>query len=475
MRWLNRIMLGAAKTLCSVRQAMTMQELFDEVNAVGNVSRPAALQGPTMNIYTGGSMFMRVPNKTYQLASVTAPSWNAGCGGIDLYMGGISFINKEQFVAMLRNIGSNALGYSFKLAMQNLCPTCDNVMQALQATAQAANRLNIDSCEAARGIVNASLPDSLVRGKDAAARQYGTYLTNTFSDLTEAWTNVMGKEKETHDAISTAVKQDPSIKDRVPAGNIVWKSLKKMQGIDDNQREILMSMVGTVILPALDSDKTGTAPVILDGTGITLEMLMGEGQGATGQSTLPVWVCDKKGVEECMNPRLDTIKITGFRSMVRKKLDLVADKIANRSAYGDDEEPQILAFLNVTDLPVYKMLAVATSEGNTGMADMLMGRYEQLIAARYAQTYIERAVSDLRKALNHYSSVADAVQKAELDKLQGRLDMLVKKARETIQTAYSQTVSTYNITLEIQHIERALNANLSQTLRASLNFGKSLN
>ena len=165
MRWLKRITLVAAMTLCSASQAMTMQELFDEVNAVGNVSRPAALQGQTMNIYTGGSMFMRVPNKTYQLASVIAPSWNAGCGGIDLYMGGISFINKEQFVAMLRNIGSNALGYSFKLAMQNLCPTCDNVMQALQATAQAANRLNIDSCEAARGIVNASLSDSLVRGK----------------------------------------------------------------------------------------------------------------------------------------------------------------------------------------------------------------------------------------------------------------------------------------------------------------------
>lgn len=55
MRWLNRIMLVAAMTLCSVSQAMTMQELFDEVNAVGNVSRPAALQGQTMNIYTGGA------------------------------------------------------------------------------------------------------------------------------------------------------------------------------------------------------------------------------------------------------------------------------------------------------------------------------------------------------------------------------------------------------------------------------------
>ena len=30
----------------------------------------------------------------------------------------------------------------------------DSVMQALQATAQAANRLNMDSCEAAKGVVN---------------------------------------------------------------------------------------------------------------------------------------------------------------------------------------------------------------------------------------------------------------------------------------------------------------------------------
>ncbi|MFX5809117.1 conjugal transfer protein TraH, partial [Acinetobacter baumannii] len=76
----------------------------------------------------------------------------------DLYMGGFSYVNKEQFVAMLKNIGSNALGYGFKLALQNLCPTCDNVMQALQAVSQQVNRLNIDSCEAAKGIVNAALP-----------------------------------------------------------------------------------------------------------------------------------------------------------------------------------------------------------------------------------------------------------------------------------------------------------------------------
>ncbi len=45
---------------------------------------------------------MRTPNTTYNLAAITPPSANAGCGGIDLYMGGFSFVNKEQFVAMLK-------------------------------------------------------------------------------------------------------------------------------------------------------------------------------------------------------------------------------------------------------------------------------------------------------------------------------------------------------------------------------------
>ena len=47
-------------------------------------------------------------------------------------------------------------------------------------------------------------------------------------------------------------------------------------------------------------------------------------------------------------------------------------------------------------------------------------------------------------------------------------------AKQVLTTAYAQTTSTYNLTLEVQHIERAFNANLSQSLRSSLTFGKSM-
>jgi conjugative transfer pilus assembly protein TraH len=63
-----------------------------------------------MNLYTGGSLFLRTPSRNYQLLSAAAPSLRGGCGGIDAFAGAFSFINVDQFVAMLRNIGQNAWG-----------------------------------------------------------------------------------------------------------------------------------------------------------------------------------------------------------------------------------------------------------------------------------------------------------------------------------------------------------------------------
>ena len=47
-----------------------------------------------MNLYTGGSLMMRAPGRNYPLATVQLPSLRAGCGGIDIYGGAFSFINK---------------------------------------------------------------------------------------------------------------------------------------------------------------------------------------------------------------------------------------------------------------------------------------------------------------------------------------------------------------------------------------------
>ncbi|KVV25059.1 conjugal transfer protein TraH [Burkholderia cepacia] len=466
--WKKVMALLTALTFAGASHGMSMQELFDSINAQGNVSNPAVLQGQTMNLYTGGSLFMRMPKRTYNLASMTPPSWNAGCGGIDLFMGGFSFINKEQFVAMLRNIGSNALGYGFKLAIQNLCPTCDNVMQALQATAQNINRLNMDSCEAAKGIVNAAVPDTWTRGRQNAAKNFGVD-GNIFENITDAWTNVMNNENRANSTVNSAAQSKPEAKDQLPTGNVVWKALKKLDGVTDEQRMVLMSMIGSVIFPT-DSNNPQT-PRVLVKKEITVEALVGS-HSTSENITVPIWRCDTTGELGCLSPYEDEITTKSFKTMVRQKMEAISDKIANRSAY--DDLSGTLGFINVTDLPVYKMLAVTTTINNTSLADALIGRYQDLIAAKYAEVYILRAVTDLRAAMAKYAAVADATQSQALEKLKPDLEELAKAAKQVLATAYSQTISTYSIAQEVQYMERALTANLSQTLRNSLAFSKSL-
>ncbi len=459
--------LTVSIAVATTSHAMTMQELFDAVNAQGNVSNPAVLQGQTMNLYTGGSLFMRMPRRTYNLASVTPPSWNAGCGGIDLFMGGFSYINKDQFVAMLRNIGSNALGYGFKLAIQNLCPTCDNVMQALQATAQQMNRLNIDSCEAAKGVVNAALPDTWERGRQNAAKNFGVD-TNMFENITDAWTSVMNNESKTNEAVRTAAAVRPEAKDSLPTGNVTWKALKKLDGITDEHRMVLMSMIGSTIFK---TDSSAERPIAITPKEITVELLVGA-RSTSDNITVPIWRCDTVGADGCLSPTEDVITTRSFKALVRAKMEAITDKMASREAHEDTAVT--LGFLNTTDLPIYKMLAVTTTLNNTAMADALIGRYQDLIAAKYAEVYIQRAVVDLRAAINKFITTADTTQAGQLAPMQPQLEEISRSSRQVLATAYAQTISTYNIAQEIQYMERALNANLSQTLRSSLAFGKSL-
>jgi len=450
--------------------AMSMNELFDSVNSQGNVSSPAVLQGQTMNMYMGGSMFMRMPKRTYNIATFTPPSWSAGCGGIDLFAGGFSFINKEQFVAMLKNIGSNALGYGFKLAIQNLCPTCDNVMQALQATSQAINRQNIDSCETAKGLVHAAFPDAVTRDKQNSAKNFGVD-TSLFSDITDAWTKVMNNQPKANEALNDVATAKPEVKDSLPTGNVVWKALKKLDGIDDDYRMLLMSMVGTTIFPT-DADK---GPIMVAKKEITLQQLIGgnvvDGDGKPmGKIAIPIWKCVDP--VDCLMVTEDNLTTDSFKAMVRTKLNAITDKIANREAF--DDPAGVMTFLNSTDIPVYKMIAVTTQLGNTSMADNMVNRYQELIAAKYAEVYIQRMVSDLRAAIAKYSAHASTSTAGELDRIRGMLEPVQSEARQVLLTAYTQTISTYNIAQEVQYLERAMNANMSSTLRASLAFGKSL-
>jgi conjugative transfer pilus assembly protein TraH len=458
----------------------SMEDVFNAINANGHVSGPAVLQGQTMNAYTGGSLFMRAPSRTYQLATVTAPSWGAGCGGIDLYMGGFSHINKDQFVAMLKNIGSNAVGYAFKLAMQNLCPSCDNIMTSLQSTANLINRLNIDSCEAAKGVVTASLGDMWLKTEKQTAINAGTF-SGVYSDITDAWRNVADNWGKARDANDAAAVAKPELKESVARGNVVWRALKKANvkhgfGATDEDLMVWMSLVGTVIFDTTGSSPT--APRVIPKSQLTLKDLIGSSYDpVTGLSELKhdvlVYECsDGFGEDQCLKPILKTKKVHSFKGLVAKQIYAITDAVASRSSHAN--APEMIKFVNATEFPVYKMVAIATSLNNTGMADALLGRYQDLIAAKYAEVWLSSAVRDLRSSLNEYATTASSEQSEAIKQIKPELDAVIADARNTMAAAYQSATTTMNVAMELQHIERSLSASVSPMLKNSLAFGRGL-
>ncbi len=109
-------------------------------------------------VITGGSLFVRNRVRTVQLAHVTLPSFRSGCGGIDLFTGGFSFINSQNLVSSMKNILNNTAGYAFNLALESATPEIANAMKYMNTLANDVNRMNINSCEMSAGLVGSVWP-----------------------------------------------------------------------------------------------------------------------------------------------------------------------------------------------------------------------------------------------------------------------------------------------------------------------------
>ncbi len=120
-----------------------------------NVTNPSSFKGQTANYYSGGSLFVRTPVTNAQLVSMTVPKISAGCGGIDMFMGGFSHINSSQITQLGKSIVANALPFGVDLALQTWAPQIKQIRDNLQAIADKYLNQSINSCETAQAGVSA--------------------------------------------------------------------------------------------------------------------------------------------------------------------------------------------------------------------------------------------------------------------------------------------------------------------------------
>ena len=249
----------------------------------------SATSAPTLantgNGYTlsGGYSEIRTPLSGVNILSFSPPDISAGCGGINLYMGSFHFINGQEFLALLRTIGQQALGYAFQLAIDAMCHQCGALLASIQKAITAMNNALHNTCQLAQGVFPAnqilgafkSVGDQAVKTMGAnegdvsdffsasnSSNHAGvlSHIANTFyKNITQSFNG------------QTTTRQVPQSA-LTPEGNMFWKAINNSEaynlltnidagatgtlngqacataGSNACTKEILMSLVGTEIL-----------------------------------------------------------------------------------------------------------------------------------------------------------------------------------------------------------------------------------
>ncbi len=226
-----------------------LNHFFNHLGYGANVTGMHSYESQAAGFASLGSVYARNQVRTIQIAHVDVPGFRSGCGGIDVFAGGFSYIKASQIVDFMQSILSSGAGYALNLALETELPEIAHSMQYMQKLANDINGTNFNSCEMGENLAAAAWP------RNRAAHQklcedIGSH-TGKFSDWAQARQKCStGGEMEHH---LEAAKNNPEYKDRVLVNtNVVWDALQLNEFIkkDSKIAEAYMSISGTLVFDA---------------------------------------------------------------------------------------------------------------------------------------------------------------------------------------------------------------------------------
>jgi conjugative transfer pilus assembly protein TraH len=455
-----------ADTVPGAAVSNDIDNYYKSLGFSSNITSPQAYQGQQAGYYTGGSIFARTPVRNVQLVQIELPSYRAGCGGIDIYSGGFSYVKYDDLVTLMQNVMSNSAGYAFTLAMETATPELTNVMKYINDKASEINRANINSCETAEALVGGVWPRTRAT-QQQICRDIGGSKGGLFDDWAQARQKCgVGSEFST---TMDKARTDPHYKNMVfDSGNVVWKIIKQnnLLNNDDELAQFFMSLSGTVIISKVNN--RDDAPVNYN----PLPGLMDKEQNNLIHALLVggvvnIYKCDQLEENACLHPKKSTITIDagkGFGTRIKALLD----DMVNNVIVDKPLTPEEIGLLQATSLPVYKMLNVQVAYSKDKDTLDIAG-YADIIATDIIFQYLQESLRIIRQNV-----AASQYPEALLKKLQPNIDKELTELREEHKNAYSRMSMSIQLIEKTQMIEKMLAGNLSTQIGNSLSWARGL-
>lgn len=388
IKWLGCILV----LLPSITKADLNDELnkfFERAGASVNVSSGEIYQGQKAGYMTGGGITVRGRIINSQPVSISLPGFDAGCGGIDIFSGGFSFIDHQQLVETLKSIGSSAMGYAFLLGLETVSPQVSGVIKNLQTWSNNINALNINSCETAQLAIGSVWPRRTAASQEVC-RIIGSG-DGRFTNYVKA-RHDCGQENS-HREIEKTTNENDRFRDEI---NIAWESIQKQNYLaqDKDLAEFFMSLMGTVIF------KNGKAPVRKVSKIKDESFLQAMIEG--GKTT--IYTCtDRKKCNFCLEvgeKEIDFSSSSAWLGKVRNQLIQMQEKILADTELSSDEKTLIAK----SRLPLYKIVNVLTAY-KKGSCPVDLYQVAEIVAMDLLMQFLSEAIEIVREGALQYRSV----------------------------------------------------------------------
>ena len=424
--------------------ASELKDFLDNAGYASNVTHPHAYQSQASGYYGGGALYTRTPVKRYNLVTLDMPNYRAGCAGIDLYAGSLSYISGEKLTMLGRSIMQNAGTYAVDVMLATTVPELKQVRDFLQTTVQKVNQANINSCELAQNFVGGVWSKTLASQQKICHDQRMMGGSGGAHDYVAARMECSG---EHYQKTMQEAGNDNDRKEQVVLGkNLIWEILKKSEFLNDNAelQELVMSLIGTIIIS--EEGKIKQVPSLARDNDL-IHTLLGD---VPNLHEAEIWHCTNS---KCLDVERKKIVITENQSLtgkVKAMIESINEKIKKDIELSNAEK----SFLEMTPLPVLKFLMVlnGTQYGNAAID---MESYASLIATDLLQKYL----SDVLQLVQQYSFNSQ-IPEHLLKDLRARME----KAQKTMAGLEPHINQKLNEKLklieQVSKIEKQLSANM---------------
>lgn len=400
---IQRLILVCVFLIPSISYSGGMESQMDRVYLeMENYSKPGSFETQRRSGYTGGRYTMKSQIVNENLVSFAAPSARGGCGGIDVFGGSFSFVNSDQIVQLLRAVASNAKGYAFQLAMDNVCPDCMKWMNELQSKVQNLNSNMSNSCQLAQGLVNSAVNKT---GLDVKEQTEHT-LESTFEGIGEDFTDLKTHIGSSQTAIKQRFNAQPDAVDD-KSGAVVYKALKAQNvaswftGGDELLLETIMTMTGSFVVGGIEQGANGqgdtTKKWVLPGNELRIIDLI---EGITGAK---IYDCSRDTITDHCRIAQTNTKSVDIRGIKERLLETftgptgVITRIKNKNlnATLTNEQKGVLASMpSSIGSKIFEITPLSP-----GAAEEIVLQTIDAVALEYVYALVKTSFSATKKAL----------------------------------------------------------------------------